>query len=152
MSFSCVLHVDMDSFFATVEQQANPQLRGRPIAVSGKEGSRSVIVASSKEAKIFGVQTGQLHYQARKICPSLIFVQPDILKYKYLHGKLIDILKNISLELEVFSIDEAFLDLTTIVNSFSEAEKLAKKIKKLISQEMGEWITCRIKYWKRTDS
>lgn len=139
-----VLHVDMDSFFATVEQQANPLLQGKPIVVSGKEGSRSVIVASSREAKFYGVKTAMLHHDAKKLCPNLIFVQPDGLKYEFLHRQFIKIFQKFTDKVEVFSIDEAFLDLTGFVKNWLEAVKVAKDIKKLIKKDLGEWVTCSI--------
>lgn len=139
-----IFHIDMDSFFATVEQQANPLLRGKPIVVSGKEGSRSVIVASSKEAKRFGVKTGMLHKESRQYCPNLIFVEPDGDKYNYFHHEFIKIFKKFTDKVEVFSIDEAFLDMTGFVKSDKEAEIIGQKIKVLIKQNLGEWITCSV--------
>jgi DNA polymerase IV len=139
-----ILHIDMDSFFATVEQQANPQLRGKPIVVSGKEGTRSVIVASSKEAKFFGVKTAMMHHEARKFCPNLIFVQGDGLKYSCLHKQFIKIFKKFTDRVEIFSIDEAFLDLTGYVKTFAAAEQLAEELKAILQQELGEWVTSSI--------
>jgi DNA polymerase IV len=134
----------MDSFFAAVEQQANPSLRGKPIAVSGKEGSRTVIVASSREAKFFGIKTAMLQHEARRLCPKLIFVQPDGLKYSFLHKQFMEIFKRFTDTVEVFSIDEAFLDLTGLVSSWSEAKVVAMKIKELIKRDLGEWVTCSV--------
>ena len=134
----------MDSFFAAVEQQANPSLRGKPVAVSGKEGSRTVIVASSREAKFFGIKTAMLQHEAKKLCPQLIFVQPDGLKYSFLHKQFIEIFKRFTDTVEVFSIDEAFLDLTGLVSSWDEARVVAMKIKDLIKMELGEWVTCSV--------
>ena len=139
-----ILHIDMDSFFAAVEQQANPSLRGKPIAVSGKEGSRTVIVASSREAKFFGIKTTMLQHEARKLCPNLIFVQPDGLKYEFLHEQFVKIFNQFTDKVEVFSIDEAFLDLTGFVSSWQEATVLVKEIKDLIKSHLGEWVTCSV--------
>ncbi|KKR07032.1 MAG: polymerase IV protein [Parcubacteria group bacterium GW2011_GWC2_39_14] len=144
MTWRCILHVDMDSFFATAEQQANPSLRGRPIVVSGKEGSRSVIVASSKEAKKFGVKTGLLHHEAKKLCPQLIFVEPDGLKYDFLHRQLINVLAQITDKVEVFSIDEAFLDLSDCTHNLEQAQEVARRIKTMVFCDLGEWVTCSI--------
>lgn len=154
-----ILHIDMNSFFASAEQQANPLLRGKPIVVSGKEGTRSVIVAASKEAKAFGIKTGMLQKEARLRCPHLIFVEPDGEKYDFLHRELVKILKHYTEMVEVFSIDEAFLDLTRApfpqefgkvrgaagyAKNFEEAEKIAKKIKSEIKNNLGECLTCSI--------
>lgn len=134
----------MDSFFATVEQQANPALRGKPIVVSGKEGSRSVIVASSREAKFYGVKTAMLHHEARKLCPNLIFVEGDGAKYSFLHQQFVKIFKSFTSQVEVFSIDEAFLDLTGLVDDWSSAKEVALMIKSQIKTKLGEWVSCSI--------
>lgn len=139
-----VLHIDMNSFFASAEQQANPLLRGKAIVVSGKEGTRSVIVAVSKEAKAFGIKTAMLQSEARSRCPHLIFVEPDGEKYDFLHRELVKILKRYTEMVEVFSIDEAFLDLTGYAKNFEDAEKIAKKIKIEIKNNLGECMTCSI--------
>ncbi|MBU1132608.1 DNA polymerase IV [Patescibacteria group bacterium] len=139
-----ILHLDMDSFFATVEQQANPFLRGKPIVVSGKEGSRSVIVASSREAKKWGIKTAMLPREAKKLCPTLIFVEPDGVKYEYLSRKFIEILKLYTDKVQVFSIDEAFLDLTGFVADFNGAREIALEIKRKYKNELGDWISCSV--------
>jgi len=138
-----VAHLDMDSFFATVEQQANPRLRGKAIVVSGKEGSRSVIVASSKEAKKLGIKTGMLHFEARKLCPDLCFVEPDGDKYNTLHHRIVESIARYVPNFEVFSIDELFLDFSACRN-FSEAINLAKKIKLELKKVLGSWLTCSV--------
>ncbi|MFH0779605.1 MAG: DNA polymerase IV [Parcubacteria group bacterium] len=139
-----ILHIDMNSFFASAEQQANPLLRSKPIVVSGKEGTRSVIVAASKEAKVFGIKTAMLQSEARSACPHLIFVEPDGEKYDFLHRELVEILKRYTEMVEVFSIDEAFLDLSGYAKNFEDAEKIAKKIKLEIKNNLGECMTCSI--------
>ena len=139
-----IMHLDMNSFFASVEQQANPLLRGKPIAVSGKEGSRSVIVASSREAKKFGVKTGMLGHDARKLCPEITFVEPDGDKYEHISRKFLEILKKFTDKMEVFSIDEAFLDLTGFAKDFEQAKIIGLRIKSLFKAELGDWLTCSI--------
>ncbi|MBT7007178.1 DNA polymerase IV [Candidatus Falkowbacteria bacterium] len=134
----------MDSYFATVEQQANPLLRGKPIVVSGKEGSRTVIVASSKEAKKFGVKAAMLHHEARKLCPHLEFVEPDGAKYEYLCRKFINIFKQYTEKVEIFSIDEAFLDMSGYVKNWDQAIEKASDIKDLLKQELGDWMSCSV--------
>lgn len=139
-----IFHIDMDSFFATIEQQARPYLRGRPIVVSGKEGSRSVIVASSVEAKKLGIKTGMLPFEARARCKTLIFVEPDGLKYENASRKMIEIFKQYTENVEVFSIDEAFLDMTGYCKNAEQASCSAKRIKAQIKAELGEWVTCSV--------
>jgi len=137
-----IFHIDMDSYFASVEQQANPALIGKNIVVSGKEGSRTVIVAASKEAKRFGVKTAMATFQARKLCPDLIFVEPDGKKYWEVNRKFVEIFERFTDKVELFSIDEAFLDMTGYAKTFSEAREKALSIKKMMRQEIGEVVTC----------
>jgi DNA polymerase-4 len=139
-----IFHLDMDSYFASVEQQANPTLRGKPIVVSGKEGSRSVIVASSREAKKLGIKTGMLPFEAKRLCQKIAFVEPDGVKYEFLSRQLVQILKKYTERVEVFSIDEAFLDMTGYVKNREQAAAVAQKIKNQIKQRLGEWVTCSI--------
>ncbi len=139
-----ILHIDMNSYFASVEQQANPFLRGKPIVVSGKEDSRTVIVAASIEAKKFGIKTAMNVFEAKKLCPNLYFVQPDPQKYAQVTNSFFEIFKRYSSEVELFSIDEAFLDLTKYVKNFNQAHIVAKKIKEQIKNEIGERITCSV--------
>lgn len=139
-----IFHVDMDSYFASVEQQANPFLIGKNVVVSGKEGSRTVIVAASKEAKRFGVKTAMLTHEARKLCPNLVFVEPDGQKYWEINRRFVAIFNRFTDKVELFSIDEAFLDLTGYVKNFTEARSLALKIKEAMKKEIGAVVTCSI--------
>jgi len=139
-----ILHIDMNSYFASVEQQANPFLRGKPIVVSGKEDSRTVIVAASIEAKKFGVKTAMNVFEAKKLCPNLYFVQPDPQKYAQVTDSFFKIFQRHTSQVELFSIDEAFLDLTGYVKNFDQAKKVAEKIKVQIKKEIGEWMRCSI--------
>src|SRR3990167_5623621 len=111
-----ILHIDFNSYFATVEQQANPRLRGRPIGVTGGDRSeRTVIGAASIEARKFGVKTGMALWQARQLCPEIIFVTGDSDKYLETTKRFLNILKDYSPYVEVFSIDECFLEIPNIV-------------------------------------
>lgn len=112
MGSSIVMHVDMDSFFASCEQQANPALRGMPIAVSGDPKSRTVVAAASKEAKRFGVKSAMTIGEARRLCPGIQFVLGDPDTYVEVSRRVIAILASFTPDVEVASIDEAFLDVT----------------------------------------
>ena len=137
-----VLHIDFNSYFATVEQQANPRLRGKPIGVTGGDRlKRTVIGAASVEAKRFGVKTGMQLHEAKILCPEIIFVPGDSDKYLECTKKFINILKDYSPYLEVFSIDEVFLELPS---EWGCAVKIAEEVKQRIKQEIGEWITCSV--------
>src|SRR3989339_1635360 len=108
-----ILHIDMNSYFASVEQSANQALRGKPIAVGGGVGGKRTIVATaSYEAKARGVKTAMPAWEALKICPDLIIVPGDMNRYIFTSGEIIKYLRRYTDLLEVFSIDEAFLDVT----------------------------------------
>ncbi len=136
-----ILHVNLDAFFASVEQQINPVLRGKPIAVSGA-GKRTVVAAASYEARTWGVKTGMSIYEARRHCPELIFVIGNNNKYIDASVKIITILKDFSPLMEVFSIDEAFLDITGSQRLFGSPETVSRLIKQRIKEELG--LTCSI--------
>ncbi len=150
-----VIHIDFNSFFATVEQQANPRLRGKPIGVTGGDRlTRTVVGAASVEAKALGVHTGMKIPDALKICPDMILVKGDSDKYLSITKKFLNILKGFSDQLEVFSIDEVFLKIDLDKSgpvagntSISEEERLLKigsDIKQKIYQQAGEWIRCSV--------
>src|SRR3989344_5982874 len=107
-----IIHIDFNSYFATVEQQANPRLRGKPVGVTGGDRmQRTVLGAASIEAKKFGVKTGMQIWEAKKLCPQIIIVPGDSDKYLEVTKRFLNILKDYGPYLEVFSIDEAFLEL-----------------------------------------
>ena len=136
-----VMHIDFNSYFASVEQQANPRLRGKPIGVTGGDRmQRTVLGAASIEAKKFGVTTGMQIWEAKKLCPQIIIVAGDSDKYLACTTRFLNILKDYSPCLEVFSIDECFLE----CKSQNSKIKIAEDIKKRIREEIGEHITCSI--------
>ena len=140
MSDRTILHIDMNAFFASVEQQANPALRGKPIAVIGR--GRTVVTTASYEARAFGVKTGMNTWQARQACPQLILVHGDNRKYTWTSQQITRILLDYTPLVEVFSIDEAFLDLTGSLRLFGPAEGIACLIKARIRHCLG--LTCSI--------
>lgn len=131
-----ILHCDMNAFFASVEQEANPALRGRPLAVGGG-GPRSVVCTASYEARAWGVKTGMTAGQARRQCPDLIFVPPDFEKYTDTCRRLVEIYREVTPCVECFSVDEAFLDATALVAAGHVPEALARRIKERIRGEVG---------------
>ncbi|MBI2595497.1 DNA polymerase IV [Candidatus Daviesbacteria bacterium] len=143
-----ILHIDFNSYFATVEQQANPRLRGKPIGVTGGDRmERTVLGAASVEAKRLGVKTGMPIWEAQKLCPDLILVRGDSDKYLECTKRFLNILKDYSPKLEVFSIDEVFLETESGKYNFfldSGLLQLATQIKSRIRSEIGEWITCSV--------
>lgn len=138
-----ILHLDMDSFFASVEQQVNPVLVGKPVGVIKGPG-RTCIIAASREAKSLGIKTGTTTYEAKEIYPQIILVPADFDKYFFVTKKFIEICSRYSPDLEVFSIDELFLEITQTKYLFGGADALCRKIKEAIKNEIGEFITCSI--------
>src|SRR5512136_1006250 len=141
MNQRTIMHIDMNAFFASVEQQCNPHLRGKPIAVIGS-AKRTVITTSSYEARAYGVKTGMNVYEAKQRCPHLILVIGDNRKYTWTSSQIIKIFKEFTPQVEVFSIDEAFLDVTGSLRLFGSAERIAYLIKAGIRHQFG--ITCSI--------
>jgi len=138
-----ILHVDMNAYFASVEQASNPFLRGKPIAVGGGVGGkRTIVAASSYEAKARGIKNAMTAWDAKKICPELIIVPGDMTKYIHTSSEIIKILCEYTDLIEVFSIDEAFLDVT------GDAIKLAKEIKRRIRERFRLTCTIGISYNK----
>lgn len=138
-----ILHVDMDAFFASVEQRDNPGLRGKPIAVIG-QGARTVIVTSSYEARAYGVKTGMNTVEAKRILSSLIFVRANHEKYTDACAKIVKILYSFSPDMEVYSIDESFLDITGVTRLWGGISPLGlgDKIKQRIKGELG--LSCSV--------
>lgn len=144
MRESKILHLDMNSYFATLEQQAHPNLRGRPIGVAGKgAGERTVVCAASIEAKKFGVKSGMSSWEALRLCPQLIIIPATYDRYIFTSKRIFDLLERYGPKVDIFSIDEAFLDLGVEI-SWNDASVLAQNIKRKIRQEIGEWVSCSI--------
>ncbi len=135
MTERVVLHMDMDAFFASVEQRDNPELKDKPIAVIGSN-ERTVVVTSSYEARGLGVKTGMNKFEAKRICPHLIFVQANHEKYTRACQKIVKILYTFSPDLEVYSIDESFLDITGVIHLFGEPLTIGRKIKDAIKENL----------------
>ncbi len=137
-----IFHVDMDAFFASVEQQTFPFLRGKPVGVCGDPESRTVISAASYEARACGVKTAMTLPEARRLCPEIILVGGDPAKYIDTSIRILAIYTQFTDLVEVFSIDEAFLDVTQSLHLFGGAEAIAREIKKQLRKRFG--LTCSI--------
>jgi len=140
-AFPRFMLVDMNSFFASVEQQANPFYRGRPIGVCGSLHRGSSLIAASKEAKVLGIGTGTPNWKARQVCPDIIMVQAEPAKYRQVNRMFNRILEDYSDRIEHYSIDESFLDLR---DSAANPLAMAAEIKRRIRAEVGEYITCSV--------
>ncbi len=135
-----ILHIDMNSYFASVEQQANPFLRGRPVGVCAYLSGNGVIIASSIEAKAKGIKTGCRVREAKKLDPGVILLENEPAKYRSTTEKIFNILKNYSDTIEPYSIDEAFVDLSGWVKNFAKAKDIGRQIQARIKKEVGEWL------------
>ena len=132
-----IIHVDMDAFFASVEQKENPDLRGKPVAVCGNRTTRTVIAACSYEAKKSGVKSAMPVNLGKTLCPGLVLVEGDMSKYAAISESIMSILSLYSDMVEIFSIDEAFLDITRTHHLFGGEKETAAKIKKRIRESSG---------------
>lgn len=137
-----ILHVDLNSFFARVEQQAHPALRGQPIGILGKghKGARTCVCALSPEAKVFGLKSGCSTWEARSLCPQIQLIPPDYPKYLDISRRFFGILRHISPWVEIFSIDEGFVRLDPDDNP----AEIAQTIKSLCRTEFGTLVTVSI--------
>src|SRR5258708_6079183 len=138
-----ILHIDFDSFFASVEQQYNPLLRHRPVGVTAHNG-RSAIIAASKEAKAQGVRSPSRTYDAQKLCKDIVFVTADFEKYFEISKKFLKICSYYSPFVEMFSLDEVFMDVTQTAYLFGGVDGMVGKINKKIREEIGEYITASV--------
>jgi DNA polymerase IV len=136
-----VLHLDMNSYFASVEQQLNPSLRGRPVGVCSTMGARGCVIASSREAKAVGIKTGCRIAEARELYPPVVLLQVDPAKYRSTTRKVFDVLKQYSDDIEPYSIDEAFINLTGYAPTFERAAAIAAEIKSRVFCEVGDWLS-----------
>ncbi|MPT34199.1 MAG: DNA polymerase IV [Flavobacterium sp.] len=135
-NFRKIIHVDMDAFYASVEQMDNPELKGKPVAVGGSE-VRGVVSAASYEARKFGVRSAMSGYMARKNCPELIFVRPRFDRYKEISKKIRKIFYEYTDLVEPLSLDEAYLDVTENKKGNPSATLIAQEIRKRIFEEIG---------------
>jgi DNA polymerase IV len=132
-----ILHVDMDAFYASVEQRDRPELRGQPVAVGGRPDQRGVVAAASYEARTFGVRSAIPMSRAVRLCPHLVIVHPDFVKYRTVSKQVFEIFRSVTPLVEGLSLDEAYLDVTE--NAWQEAlgMNVARRIKDLIKDQTG---------------
>jgi DNA polymerase-4 len=142
-----IIHIDMDAFFASVEQLDNPELRGKPVAVGGS-GERHVVAAASYEARKFGVRSAMPSVTARKLCPGLIFVSHRFERYHEISEIVFNILREYTGLVEPLSIDEAFLDVTSDKQNIGSATMIARSVKEVIKSRTGLTASAGISYNK----
>lgn len=137
-----ILHVDMDAYFASVEQQINPFLRGKPVIVCGNPQTKTVVASASYEAKRQGVRSGMSIPQALSLCPEAVLVPGNPICYAETSRTIFSLLTSFSEEVEIYSIDEAFLDVSSTVHLFGGKESLGLQIKKTILKKTG--LSCSV--------
>ncbi|UPT72132.1 MAG: DNA polymerase IV [Flavobacterium sp. JAD_PAG50586_2] len=131
-----IIHIDMDAFYASVEQMDNPELKGKPLAVGGNE-TRGVVSAASYEARKFGVRSAMSGVQAKRNCPDLIFVRPRFERYKEISKQIRKIFHEYTDLVEPLSLDEAYLDVTQNKKGNPSASLIAQEIRQRIFNEVG---------------
>jgi DNA polymerase IV len=131
-----IIHVDMDAFYASVEQRDDPQLRGKPVIVAWR-GNRSVVCAASYEARSFGVRSAMPAVRAERLCPEAIFVAPDFTRYRAVSLSVREIFIRHTDLIEPLSLDEAYLDVTENKTGLSTATLVARTIREQIRQELN---------------
>ena len=132
----CILHVDINSYFAIMLQQERPSLRGKPIGVV-KDHGRSVVIAASKEAKQYGVKTGSSGYEAKQVCPQIQFVPAEFDFYLSATKRLKRLFHSISPDLHIFSLDEAFIEITHLPHIYPDAHACGRFIQERVKEELG---------------
>jgi DNA polymerase-4 len=132
-----ILHVDMDAFYASVEQRDKPELRGLPVAVGGSPDARGVVAAASYEARAFGVRSAMPMARAVRLCPSLVIVRPDFGRYRAASQAVFAIFRGVTPLVEALSLDEAYLDVTENVWGETLGQTVARRTKEEIKTATG---------------
>lgn len=136
MMNAVILHVDMDAFFAAIEQRDHIELRGKPVIVGGSIENRGVVSTASYEARKYGVHSAMAMTEAHRRCPNGIYLPVDMSKYRVVSGQIMNIFQRFTPEVEAISLDEAFLDVTGSQKLFGTAEEIAQELKRLIKEEL----------------
>lgn len=141
-----IMHIDLNSCFATVEQQARPMLRGKPIAILNRRTEHTAIVTASYEAKEKGVKVGMKYREAIELCPGLIGIESDPPKYRHVYHKLLEIMRDYSAHVTMKSIDEGVIDFHDAPESVLSRDlmEVAVEIKQRLKDEIGVWMRCNI--------
>lgn len=141
-----IMHIDLNSCFATVEQQSRPLLRGRPVAIANRRTEKTSIVTASYEAKALGVTMGMKVYEAQRLAPDLVVLESDPPKYRYVYRKLLAIMQDYSAHVRMKSIDEGVIDFHEAPESVRsrDMEEIGQEIKTRLREEIGDYMRCNI--------
>jgi DNA polymerase-4 len=137
LEYRRILHIDMDAFYASVEQRDHPELRGRPLVVGGQPDKRGVVAAASYEARTFGVRSAISMAKAVRLCPSLVIVPPDFAKYRAVSQQVFGLFKSVTPLVEPLSLDEAYLDVTENAWGETLGMTVARRLKEEIRSATG---------------
>ena len=142
-----VMHIDLNSCFATVEQQARPMLRGRPVAIVNRRIENTSIITCSYEAKACGVTLGMSIKEARRLCPGLVWLESDPPKYKYVYHQLMRIMNDYSAHVRMKSIDEGIIDFSETTQEIAQRNlvDIGHAIKQRLWTEVGEAMNCNVR-------
>jgi DNA polymerase-4 len=143
-----IIHIDMDAFYASVEQRDNPGLKGRPVIVGGDPGRRGVVAACSYEARKFGIHSAMASSQARKLCPAAVFLPPRFDVYRAVSFQVMEIFREFTDLVEPLSLDEAFLDVTENRKGIASATKIAQLIRAMIREKTRLTASAGVSYNK----
>jgi len=133
----CIIHADLDAFFASVEQLDNPDLRGRPVVVGGPPEARGVVAAASYEARAYGIHSAMPMRTALSLCPQAVRVSPRFQRYAEISKRVMDIFRQGTPLVEQISLDEAFLDVSDRIGEGCSPEDVARTVKERVRQEVG---------------
>ncbi len=139
-----IIHCDCDCFYASIEMRDNPELRDKPIAVGGSPKRRGVVATCNYEARKYGIHSAMASATARKRCPDLIIIRPDMEKYRYASGQIHDIFKRYTELIEPLSLDEAYLDVSQCVQLDGSATRIAEVIREEVRDSIGITISAGI--------
>ena len=142
-----IIHIDMDAFFASVEQRDDPSLRGRPVAVGGSS-DRGVVAAASYEARIFGVRSAMASVKALRLCPKLVFCKPRFAVYNEVSRQIRAIFLDYTPHVEPLSLDEAYLDVSEDLKGIGSATRIAELIRQRIKHDTGLTASAGVSYNK----
>ncbi len=141
-----IMHIDLNSCFATVEQQARPMLRGKPVGIANRRSDKTALVTASYEAKKMGVKVGMKVRDAKLLCPDLVVLESDPSKYRYVYHRLLDIMKDYSAHVTMKSIDEGIIDFhdTSADIQGRDLVEIGMEIKQRLKDEIGVWMRCNV--------
>jgi DNA polymerase-4 len=143
-----IIHVDMDAFYAAVEQRDNPDLQGKPVIVGGAPDSRGVVAACSYEARKFGIHSAMSSRTAFRLCPQAVFIPPNFTVYRAVSSQIREIFHDYTDLVEPLSLDEAFLDVTKNKKGMASASQVAEEIRQRIRQTTGLTASASGRFYK----